>query len=138
MERLIAAANCVRYVEIVKKPNKFQKFKSEFLSSYIENQFLSCLGRCFFFLFLIFPISFTVFFSKKKKLLSQRNRKISETGDAKAFVTLKHVTIFKFNSELEFEFQFLKKNAFDRKVPATGEEGVGAKIDLFFFSPGRE
>ena len=53
LERLIAAANCVRYFEIVKKPNKFQKFNSEFLSSCIENQFLRCLGR--------YPFGFLLF-----------------------------------------------------------------------------
>ena len=58
MERLIAAANCVRYFEIVKKTNKLQKFNSEFLSSYIESQFLSCLGRDpFGFLLLVFYFS---------------------------------------------------------------------------------
>ena len=45
MERLIAAANCLRYFEIIKKPNKFKKFNTEFPSFQIENQFLSCFGR---------------------------------------------------------------------------------------------
>ena len=51
--------NRVRYFKFVKKPNKFQKFNSEFLSSYVKNQMFE-LSRevpnlgLFFFLFFFF------------------------------------------------------------------------------------
>ena len=90
MERLIAAANCARYFETVKKPNKFQKFNSEFLSSYIESQLLSCLGRYSFgFLLFVFIVSFFLFFISFGVFLVlfffflSRTDKISETGDVK-------------------------------------------------------
>ena len=105
----------MRYFEIVKKPNKFQKFNSEFLSSSIEDQFLSCLGKYssfFIFLFVLFFYFFSCFpcfpffdFSPSGPA------KISETRD----ITIYHSKT-RDNLKIEFRilfsiFKIVKKNS---------------------------
>ena len=59
IERNIVAANCVRYFEIRKETR--QNSKIQFLSSCVESQFLSCLGR-YPFGFLLFVFLFFIYF----------------------------------------------------------------------------